>query len=986
MTDAVRTQLPRPTWQLSWPFAAVALIGAISFAAAPTTGGTVEPWVALALLAGVIVLLLLGLRRGHRSWLDSAPAYLFFVVFALARDASGGSTSGLAPLVVLPILWLALTGTRRDLLVGAVLTAAAFAVPLVLIGAPAYPDGDWRRVLLWTAIAALVAPVVHRLMRRLATETERVAQAAAQMDDILRGARLTSIVSTDIDGTIRSFSPGAEQLLGWSAPDLVGRATPAAFHDADEVAHVAAELGVEPGFDVFVALAGAPSRVWTYVRADGDRRHVRLALTALHGADGDITGYLAVAVDTTAAVEAEQALALAETQWRVLVEHLPDTTVLLVDEEQRIRLVAGGGAMRQGLRSSEGRRLAEVSNADNMRTLHPLVEGALVGVSGTAEMSSAATGAHHEVFVTALPGPGDDRRAMILARDVSADRDRQTALVLATERAERLIADAPHGVLALDRSGRVVRANEAVARLLGRSTDRLVGSVLPDLATVGEAHAVEHYFSRVLDAAGEAVAADLDVLDPSGDVVHVALSGRLLSHPEPDDELVLVNVLDMSERRRYEADLAHLAHHDALTGLPNRRAFDEALQRHVELCRRYGQRGALLLLDLDHFKQVNDTVGHAAGDDLLVGVAAVLRHGLRASDTVARLGGDEFAILLPEADGAEADLVAGAVVARIREHASALEGARRRVTASVGVVTFAAAAEHELDALALADLVMYDAKEAGRNQSAALAEGGEHQPLSGARLEWQARIEDALAHDGFELHLQPIVELSTGEVAAAEVLIRMRLDGEIVPPVHFLPVAERVGLMPEVDAWVVRHSVEMLARLRRTRPDLRLEVNLSGHSIGRPDIEDTIRQALEHHAVDPDALILEVTETAAVADLVAAREFAERMSALGCKFALDDFGAGFGSFSYLKHLLFDYVKIDGQFISHCHESDVDRTILRSIVGIARDLGKRTVAEFVSDEQILRVVTVEGVDFAQGYLPGAPMPEERFVALLTGQLA
>ena len=286
MTDVDRVELPRPTWQMSWPFAAVALIGAASFAAAPTASATVEPWVALLLLAGVLVLLMLGLRRPQRSWLDAAPAYLFFVVFALGRDASGGSTSGLAPLVVLPILWLALTGTRRDLVVGAVLTAAAFMVPLVLVGAPTYPDADWRRALLWTAIAALVAPVVHRLVRQLATETERVAEASAERDDIMRGASLTSMISTDVDGTIRSFSAGSEELLGWSAADLVGRATPATFHDEGEVLAVAAELGVEPGFDVFVALAGGPSRVWTYVRSDGGHRYVRLAVTELHGASG----------------------------------------------------------------------------------------------------------------------------------------------------------------------------------------------------------------------------------------------------------------------------------------------------------------------------------------------------------------------------------------------------------------------------------------------------------------------------------------------------------------------------------------------------------------------------------------------------------------------------------------------------------------------------------------------------------------------------
>ena len=337
---------------------------------------------------------------------------------------------------------------------------------------------------------------------------------------------------------------------------------------------------------------------------------------------------------------------------------------------------------------------------------------------------------------------------------------------------------------------------------------------------------------------------------------------------------------------------------------------------------------------------------------------------------MARLGGDEFAILLPEADRAEAELVAGAVVERIRDHASRLEGARRRVTASVGVVTFAAAAEHELDALALADLVMYDAKEAGRDRSAALEEGGEHKPLSGARLEWQARIEHALAHDGFELHLQPIVELATGDVTAAEVLIRMRLDGEIVPPVHFLPVAEHGG--PHAPGRRVgRAALRGDARPAAAYPPGPAPRGQPLRALDRPrrhrGHDPAVAGAAPRSIPTPSSSRSPRRPPSPTSSV--AREFAERMSALGCKFALDDFGAGFGSFSYLKHLLFDYVKIDGEFISHCHESDVDRTILRSIVGIARDLGKQTVAEFVSDERIMQVVRVEGVDFAQGYLPG-----------------
>ncbi|MEO5664133.1 MAG: EAL domain-containing protein, partial [Nocardioides sp.] len=415
------------------------------------------------------------------------------------------------------------------------------------------------------------------------------------------------------------------------------------------------------------------------------------------------------------------------------------------------------------------------------------------------------------------------------------------------------------------------------------------------------------------------------------------------------------------------------------TGLANRRRFDSELQRHLERVRRYGNTGAVLLLDLDNFKQVNDSLGHNAGDQLLVTIGGLLRRAVRETDVVARLGGDEFAVLMTDGDQAAAMLVGEGIVNVVRDHAATLDGVRRRVTASVGAVTFKAASEQSSDILALADMTMYDAKEAGRNQVALLPEGETRPPKFSARLQWQSRIEDALEFDRFELHLQPIMNLSNDRITSAEVLLRLRDNDELVPPSRFIYIAERVGLMPRIDAWVVENSLAMLARLRELDPTFELEVNLSGHSIGHPHIEQTIRDSLVMHGVEPSALILEITETAAVADVALARAFAERITDLGCAFALDDFGAGFGSFYYLKHLFFDYVKIDGEFVAHVHESQVDRTIMRSIVGIARDLGKRTVAEFVSEPEILAVCREEGVDFVQGFLIGKPVPYDEFVA-------
>ena len=295
-------------------------------------------------------------------------------------------------------------------------------------------------------------------------------------------------------------------------------------------------------------------------------------------------------------------------------------------------------------------------------------------------------------------------------------------------------------------------------------------------------------------------------------------------------------------------------------------------------------------------------------------------------------------------------------------------------------MTFRAAAEHAADVLALADMTMYDAKEAGRNQVAVLSEGDERGPRTAARLHWQSRIEAALADDRFELHLQPIMDIASGRISSAEVLLRLRDEGELVPPSRFIYIAERVGLMPQVDAWVVDNSLE------HAGPDARATTTRrsSSRSTCRatPSATPTSRRPSSPRS-RPTASTRRRSSSRSPRPRRSPTSrwratFAERMTELGCAFALDDFGAGFGSFYYLKHLLFDYVKIDGEFVAHVHESAVDRTIMRSIVGIAHDLGKRTVAEFVSEPEILEVCREEGVDFAQGYLIGKPVPFDEFV--------
>jgi diguanylate cyclase (GGDEF)-like protein len=429
---------------------------------------------------------------------------------------------------------------------------------------------------------------------------------------------------------------------------------------------------------------------------------------------------------------------------------------------------------------------------------------------------------------------------------------------------------------------------------------------------------------------------------------------------------------DVTERRSHEAELRHLADHDPLTGLLNRRSFERELERHVALVERYGSRGAALVLDLDHFKTINDTLGHGVGDELIVRVARALRARLRDSDVLARLGGDEFAVLLPEGGREEAVQVARDVLEAVRGQAVlASSGHARRASASIGIALFAPGGPMSGEAVLVeADLAMYEAKEDGRDRYA-VAEGGGAQAL-GARISWADLIRDALEEDRFVLLAQPIVDVATGRIGQYELLLRMvDPSGELIAPGVFLPVAERFDLIGELDRWVVRRALAMLAEVRAAGHDITVEVNLSGRSTGDPELLALIEREVVATGVDPSRLIFEITETTAVANIPAAQEFASRLAELGCRFALDDFGAGFGSFYYLKHLPFDYLKIDGEFVRHCATDATDQLVIQAVVDIARGLGKRTIAEQAGDEATLALLRDLGVDQAQGYFLGRP---------------
>jgi diguanylate cyclase (GGDEF)-like protein/PAS domain S-box-containing protein len=545
---------------------------------------------------------------------------------------------------------------------------------------------------------------------------------------------------------------------------------------------------------------------------------------------------------------------------------------------------------------------------------------------------------------------------------------------------EVLLSSAGEGIYGLDANGLTTFVNPAAARMLRRRAEDLIGAPVHDVVHGnghgGRGHTREQCPLATRASDGAASKSDEDVFW-RGDGASFPV--EFIRIPIRDNGAIggaVVTFNDVTERKRFESQLRFLAEHDGLTGLFNRRRFEEELARQVAYARRYGG-GAALVLDIDNFKYVNDTLGHQAGDELIRSVATLLRKRLRATDVLARLGGDEFAVLLPHTGSEQAEEVAHGLLKEIRAHTTAVADQPIRVTTSIGVTLLGQEELTAEEVLVEADIAMYEAKDAGRDCCVIYTRDSRQRARQASGMTWTKRIRRALEEDGFVLYCQPILDLRCDTVSQYELLLRMRgdQDGEVILPGAFLPPAERFGLIRDIDHWVVREAVQLLSRLEREGSgiDLLLEINLSGKSVGDPDLPGLIERALADTAVDPAKLIFEITETAAIANMEEASSFAHRLTKLGCRFALDDFGAGFGSFYYLKYLPLDYLKIDGDFIENLVRSPVDQRMVKAMVEVARALEMKTIAEYVSDEESVRLLRDFGVDYAQGFHLGKPAP-------------
>lgn len=437
---------------------------------------------------------------------------------------------------------------------------------------------------------------------------------------------------------------------------------------------------------------------------------------------------------------------------------------------------------------------------------------------------------------------------------------------------------------------------------------------------------------------------------------------------DESDELTCRSLfLDVTEQKLNEKRIAYLAEHDALTGLYNRSRFQEELERALQYVDRSEQQGALMFIDLDQFKYINDTMGHQAGDEYLVAIAQCLAGNIRKVDILGRLGGDEFGIIMQNTSQEQAEEIAEQLLKKMVVSNREFTGMETPVTASIGIVIFPKHGTVPGDLLAEADAAMYSAKDKGRNTYHVYREADQQLTAMHAKLQWEQRIRKALEEDLFVLHYQPIFKLDSRKVSYYEVLLRMLdSEGDLIPPSAFLDIAERFGMIRDVDKWVLSKTIQVQGESNRTAEPVRLAVNLSGRHFGNPQILEWIKTEIRKNSADPRMLIFEITETAAVENISSARRFTDELHALGCFVALDDFGVGFSSFHYLKHLPVDIIKLDGSFVRQLARDKFDRVFIKAMSEMARGLDIISTAEFIESEEIIGLLVELGVNLGQGF--------------------
>lgn len=549
------------------------------------------------------------------------------------------------------------------------------------------------------------------------------------------------------------------------------------------------------------------------------------------------------------------------------------------------------------------------------------------------------------------------------------------ALLQAKNRYLALYDDNPTIVFNLKEDGRILSVNRTGAKYLGLSVEQLQGRLVFDFIHDADIPLINNLFERCRCTPSGVHKQELRNLCHDGRIIWVRETARWIESEHQQSSLLLVGE-DITEARWLNEQLIHQATHDALTNLPNRLEFHKRIELAVNSAQASSAEHALCYLDLDQFKVINDTCGHFAGDDVLRQLGELLRRKIRRYDCVARLGGDEFGILMHDCTLTEAVTACENLRDLVRDFRFASDNRSFSIGVSIGIAAVTSTSINAVTLLKEADAACYAAKDKGRNRVHVFRPDDEELAIRHGEMQWVEKIQQGVANNQFCLFGQPIVSLDGhADGLHFETLVRYRDDnGQIIPPGAFLPAAERYNLAPTLDRWVISHLFEWMANQIGFLEDLGIcSVNLSGLSLTDESMLAFILREIQRWAIPSHKICFEITETAAIANLSLASKFIDALRSQGCLFSLDDFGSGLSSFAYLRNLPVDFLKIDGLFVKDILDDKVDLAMVKSINEVGHIMHKKTIAEFIENQQIFDLLKELGVDYGQGYGIGKPVP-------------
>jgi len=634
---------------------------------------------------------------------------------------------------------------------------------------------------------------------------------------------------------------------------------------------------------------------------------------------------------------------------------------------------------------------------DDSRTSH-VVTAILTGTySDKAIISSLAAGAVECMFK-------NEAEQLFIARINAMSRSIRATRDIKNDHTylEGILTSVGDGVYGVDTNGVITFVNPATKKILGYDADEvMIGSrafdLLHNISEDGESVTPEQCFLHKAYLTGEKFDSWMTFFRHKRNLsvpVECTVYPLIINKQQQGS---VVAFRDISERKLLLEEIKWRTTHDMLTKLPNRSFFESQLNQEVERLARSSETSLLLYIDLDQFKYLNDTAGHVVGDQLLIKLSRQLRKRLRAADVLARIGGDEFAIILRNVR----EDVYYSTADKFRDVINSIQfsysGKAYTVNASIGVAAMDSETASAGEALAHADIACFVAKSKGRNITHIYNMECDEKSVMDVDLSWSNRLQEAIMHDSFLLYFQPILDLTAvdidnvpnedgqlwqqlvknGKIPTLNFEVLLRLEdnnGELIYPDSFLPTAERFNLMPNIDRWVIKNAIMNLSNQPNRGANIRLSINISAQTLEDEGLASYIIKLANEYRVSPTSILFEITETSAIANLEIAGRFIAALHGLGFRFALDDFGSGFCSFSHLKYLPVDEIKIDGIFVQGLLNDSVDRAIISSVVQIGNSVGKKTVAEFVENAEILLELKRLGVDAAQGIYIDKPRSE------------